>query len=78
MTRAEALHWWRQGYEAGLAAGERQRHDHELAVHQAAVNEFRAQRRDDQQAPVDALLLQVVDVLARAMLGAQDREGSAA
>lgn len=78
MTRAEQLHWWRQGYDAGLAAGQRQRHDHELALHQAAVNEFRARRRDDEQAVTDALVLEVVDVLARAMLGDPDQEGQAA
>lgn len=78
MTRAEQLALWRQGYDAGFAAGARQRHDHDLAVHQAEVNEFRAQRRDDQIGARNALLLEVIDVLARAMLGESAREDHAA
>ena len=69
MTRVEALQWWRQGYEAGLAAGERQRKDHALALHQVAVAEFQAERCADRQAAVDALVLEAIDVLSRAMLG---------
>jgi len=76
MTRAEQLHWWRQGYEAGLAAGNRQRQD--LADYQAAVAEFRAQRQADQQAITGALVAEVVDVLARAMLGDHHDQENAA
>ncbi len=65
MTRAEQLHWWRQGYEAGLAVRDRQA----LDEHQAAVAEFHAERQADQQATLGALVAEAVDVLARAMLG---------
>jgi hypothetical protein len=68
MTRAEQLALWRQGYEAGYAAGLREHHDLELAGHQAAIARFRAQSYADQQAAVGALLAEVVDVLARALL----------
>ena len=78
MTRAEQLAWWRQGYEAGLAAGSRQRHDEDLADHQAAVAAFRAQRQADQQAVLGALAAEVVDVLGRAMLGEPSQIRSAA
>jgi hypothetical protein len=73
MTRDEQLVWWRIGYEAGHAAGLRDRRDRDLAAHHAAVAEFRAQRHADAQAPIDALLLDVIDVLARAMLGDSPR-----
>ena len=69
MTRDEQLSIWRAGFDAGLAVGRRQRHDRELAHHLAAIAEFREQRRADQQAKVDALVLEAVDALAKAMLG---------
>jgi hypothetical protein len=52
MTRAQALRWWRAGYQAG---------------HQAAGHEQQAaaQHAADQQAKIDALLLETIDVLAR-------------
>ena len=54
MTRAQALRWWRAGYQAG---------------HQAAEHEQQAAARRDQiaasrQAKIDALLLETIDVLA--------------
>ncbi|MGH3202628.1 MAG: hypothetical protein ACRDP5_11355 [Streptosporangiaceae bacterium] len=54
MTRAEALRWWRAGYQAG---------------HQAAGHEQQAAARRDQttasrQAKIDALLLETIDALA--------------
>ena len=70
MTRADQLDWWRQGYQAGLAAGNRERQDQAEADHHNAITEFRAQRQHDQQAVTDALILDVIDVLACAMLGA--------
>jgi hypothetical protein len=63
MTRAEALHWWRAGYQAGhqAAAHEQQaaaRWDHLVAS-------YRAQHAASQQAKIDALLLDTIDALAR-------------
>lgn len=54
ITRAEALRWWRAGYQAG---------------HQAAEHEQQAAARRDQaaasrQAKIDALLLETIDALA--------------
>jgi hypothetical protein len=54
MTRAEALRWWRAGYQAG---------------HQAAEHEQQAAARRDQaaasrKAKIDALLLETIDALA--------------
>jgi hypothetical protein len=54
MTRAEALRWWRAGYQAG---------------HQAAEHEQQAAARRDQaaasrQAKINALLLETIDALA--------------
>ena len=53
-ARAEALRWWRAGYQAG---------------HQAAGHEQQAAARRDQiaasrQARIDALLLETIDALA--------------
>ena len=67
MTRAEQLHWWRQGYDAGLAAGSRQREKQEH--YDQAVADFREQHAADRDAVTGALILDAVDVLARAMLG---------
>lgn len=54
ITRAEALRWWRAGYQAG---------------HQAAEHEQQAAARRDQaaasrQAKINALLLETIDALA--------------
>lgn len=90
MTRDEALRWYREGYTAGLAEGKRQHqaddlaadvYDHLSAVdnHMAAVATFHGQRRADEQAVIGALIAEVVDLLARAMLGDPCvREGNAA
>lgn len=53
-ARAEALRWWRAGYQAG---------------HQAAEHEQQAAARRDQaaasrQSKIDALLLETIDALA--------------
>ena len=63
MTRAEALRWWQAGYQAGhQAAGHEQqaaaRWDHLVAS-------YRAQHAADQQARIDALLLEIIDALTR-------------
>ena len=68
MTRAEQLDWYRRGFADGLAAGTRERRAFAEAEHQIACAEFREQRRADRQAVTDALILEAIDVLARAML----------
>ncbi len=63
ITRAEALRWWRAGYQAGHQAAE---HEQQAAArwnHLAAS--YRAQHAADQQARIDALLLETIDLLAR-------------
>jgi hypothetical protein len=70
VTRAEQLHWWRQGYETGYAAGLRQQtHQEDLGTYQLAVAEFRDRRQADRQAVIGALLLDLIDVLSKALLG---------
>ncbi len=69
MTRAEALRWWQAGYQAGhQAAG----HEQQAAARwdQLAVS-YRTQHAADQQAKINALLLELIDVLAR-LLGSHD------
>ena len=63
MNRAEALHWWRAGYQAGHQAAE---HEQQAAArrHHLAAS-YRAQHAADQQAKIDALLLETIDALAR-------------
>jgi hypothetical protein len=62
VTRAAALRWWRAGYDAGRqAAG----HEHQaLAQWDRLVASFHAQRAADQQAKLDALLLEAIAALA--------------
>ena len=62
MTRAEALRWWRAGCEAGRqTAG----HDQQASARgDRLVASYRAQHAADQQARIDALLLEVIDALA--------------
>ncbi len=62
ITRAEALRWWRAGYEAGRqAAG----HEHHAAAHwDRHVGTFNAQRAAGQQARLDALLQETIAALA--------------
>jgi len=69
VTRAAALRWWRAGYEAGRqAAG----HEHQaLAQWDRLVASFHAQRAADQQAKLDALLLEAIAALAGLLSGAR-------
>ena len=61
-TRAAALRWWRAGYEAGRQAA---RHEHQtLAQRDRLIASFHAQRAADQQAELDALLLEAIDALS--------------
>ncbi len=69
ITRAEALRWWRAGYQAGHQAAE---HEQQAAAQwDRLVASYRAQHAADQQARTDALLLEIIDVLAR-LLGSND------
>ncbi len=62
VTRAEALHWWRAGYEAGRQAAE---HEHQAqAQRDRLIASYRAQRTADQQAKLHALLLEAIAALA--------------
>ena len=67
MTRAEALRWWRAGYQAGHQAAEHEQHS--AARWDQHVTSYRAQHAADQQAKIDALLLETIDVLARLLNG---------
>ncbi len=61
-TRAEALRWWRAGYEAGHQAAE---HEQQASARwDRLVASFRAQHAADRQAKIDALLLDTIDALA--------------
>ncbi len=62
MTRAEALRWWRAGYQAGHQAAE---HEQQAAARWDHLTvSFRAQHAADQQAKINALLLETIDALA--------------
>ena len=62
MTRAEALRWWRAGYEAGRQAAE---HEQQAAAQwDKLVASFRARHAAGQQARIDALLPETIDALA--------------
>jgi hypothetical protein len=62
VTRAEALRWWRAGYEAGRQAAE---HEHQAhAQWDRLTASFHAQRAAGQQAELDALLLEAIAALA--------------
>jgi S-methylmethionine-dependent homocysteine/selenocysteine methylase len=63
MTRAEALRWWRAGYEAGHHAAEHKQQASARWDRLAAS--YRARHAADQQAKIDALLLETIDALAR-------------
>ena len=69
MTRAEALRWWRAGYQAGHQAAEHQQQA--TARWDQLVASDRTQHAADQQAKINALLLELIDVLAR-LLGSHD------
>ena len=62
VTRAEALRWWQAGYQAGRQAAE---HEHQAqARRDRLVASFHAQHAADQQAKLDALLLEAIAALA--------------
>jgi hypothetical protein len=66
MTRAEALRWWQAGYQAGHHAAE---HEQQAAARwDQLVASYRAQHAADQQAKIDALLLETIDALASLLL----------
>jgi hypothetical protein len=65
MTRAEALRWWRAGYEAGRQAAAHEQQAAAAARWDNLVASYRAQHAADQQARIDALLLETIDALAR-------------
>ena len=70
MTRADQLRWWQYGYETGFAAGLRkQAHRENLVTYQLAAAEFRDRHHADRQAVIDALLLDVIDILSKALSG---------
>ena len=61
-TRAEALRWWQAGYQAGHQAAE---HKQQAAAQwDRLAGSFRAQHAADQQASINALLLDIIDALA--------------
>ena len=63
MNRAEALRWWQAGYQAGHQAAE---HEQQAAARwDHLVTSYHAQHAADQQAKIDTLLLELIDVLAR-------------
>ncbi len=63
MTRAEALRWWRAGYQAGHQAAE---HEQQASARwDRLVASYHAQHAADRQAKIDALLLDTIDMLAR-------------
>jgi hypothetical protein len=75
MNRAEALRWWQAGYQAGHhAAGHQQR---AATRWDRDVASYRAQHTADQQATIDALLLETIDVLARLLNGDHPGNGTA-
>jgi hypothetical protein len=67
ITRAQALRWWQAGYQAGHQAAE---HEQQAAARRDRLAaSYRAQRAAGQQARIDALLLETIDVLARLLNG---------
>jgi hypothetical protein len=72
-TRGAALRWWREGYQAGRQAAE---HEHQaLARWDRLAASFHAQRAADQQAKLDALLLEAIAALA-ALFSGPDHPGN--
>ena len=62
LTRAEALRWWQAGYQAGHQAAE---HEQQAAAQRDRLaGSYRAQHAADQQAKINALLLDTIDALA--------------
>ena len=73
MTRAEALRWWQAGYEAGRQAAE---HEQQATARwQRHIASIRAQHAADQQARLDALLLEAIAALA-GLFSSDDHPGS--
>ncbi len=73
ITRADALRWWRAGYEAGRQAAE---HEHHAAARwDRLVATYRAQRAADQQARLDALLQEAIAALA-SLFSSDDHPGN--
>ena len=62
LTRAEALRWWQAGYQAGHQAAEHEQQ--EAAQWNRLAGSYRAQHAADQQAKINALLLDTIDALA--------------
>jgi hypothetical protein len=72
-TRAEALRWWRAGYQAGHQAAE---HEQQATARwDQLVASYRTQHAADQQVKINALLLELIDVLAR-LRGSHDNGGT--
>ena len=75
MNRAEALRWWQGGSRPGHRAAE---HEQQAAARwDRLVTSYRAQHTADQQAKIDALLLELIDVLARLLNGDHPANGTA-
>ena len=74
MTRAEALRWWQAGYQAGhQAAG----HEQQASTRwDRLAASYRARHAADQQAKIDALLLETIDALASLLLSSQHHLGN--
>jgi flagellar biosynthesis/type III secretory pathway protein FliH len=62
ITRAQALRWWQAGYQAGRQAAEDQQQASARWDH--LVASFRAQHAADQQARIEAQLLETIHALA--------------
>jgi hypothetical protein len=74
MTRAEALRWWRAGYQAGQQAAEHEQHA--AARWDQLTASYHAQHDAGQQARINALLLETIDALARLFLNSNDNPGN--
>ncbi|MGH3231575.1 MAG: hypothetical protein ACRDOA_23845 [Streptosporangiaceae bacterium] len=64
MTRAEALRWWRAGYQAGRQAAGHEHQAQAQAQRDRLIASYRAQRAASRQAELDALLLETIAALA--------------
>ena len=65
ITRAQALRWWRAGYQAG----------HQAAGHEQQAAARRHQLAATRQAKIDALLLETIDALARLLASHDNGKG---
>jgi hypothetical protein len=72
ITRAQALRWWRAGYQAGHQAAE---HEQQAAARwdQLAAS-YRAQHAAGQHDKINALLLDVIDALASLFTSQDDNQ----